>query len=37
MQNLSMKGAQEISWSEINRAECDAESLRDMCSWAEAD
>lgn len=26
----------EVSWQEINNAECDDASLFDMCSWGEA-
>ena len=26
----------ETSWEEINRAECEENSLFDMCSWGEA-
>lgn len=27
---------QEVSWSDINRAECETASLCDICCWAEA-
>lgn len=37
MENYIVENFQEVSWSEVNKAESEASSLQDMCSWAEAD
>ncbi len=36
MENIAQLEEQAVSWSDINRAECEDASLVDMCSWAEA-
>lgn len=36
MEKIAQLDEQEVSWSDINRAECEDASLLDMCSWAEA-
>lgn len=36
MENNNQLQEIEVSWSDINRAECEEASLNDMCSWAEA-
>lgn len=36
MENIAQLEEQEVSWSDINRSECEDASLIDMCSWAEA-
>ena len=36
MKDIVQLEEQEVSWTDINRAECENASLVDMCSWAEA-